>query len=137
NRNNRIITSGHVILQKLVCMTLWMEETGIRLRRFLLVAVVAFIAILLLANIFLIHYNNRILEHNRQLQRQAEQVKLNTLDVIRNLNLLDLGLRGYALVKEDRIVSAVDSASDNIGRVFNRLEAALTEQQFEMPHFYA
>lgn len=103
------------------------------LRGQLLYVVVALIGLLLVANILLIFRNSQVIEHNKKLQEEAEQIKVNTLDVIRNLHLLDLGLRGYALVKNSKlIVEPIDSVSAHKEIIFNNLETALASQGYPL-----
>ena len=99
----------------------------------LLYVVVALIGLLLVANILLIFKNSQVIEHNKKLQEEAAQIKVNTLDVIRNLHLLDLGLRGYALVKNSKlIIEPVDSVSANKELIFHNLETALSSQGYPL-----
>ncbi|MBL7859431.1 MAG: hypothetical protein JNM57_17190 [Cyclobacteriaceae bacterium] len=99
----------------------------------LLYVVVTLIGLLLVANIFLIYKNNQVIERNKQLQEEAERVKVNTLDIIRNLHLLDLGIRGYALVKNSKfIIEPIDTVSANKEKIFSDLKAALTDQGYPM-----
>jgi len=105
-------------------------------RKKLVLSIIILIGITLLANIYLIHQNNNTLEKNRQLQIETEKVKINTLDIIRTLHLLDIGIRGRALVNNDQIASAMDSARFRKNKIFNYLEDALSGQNFQMHEFY-
>ena len=67
---------------------------------------------------------------------QAEQIKVATLEVIRTLHLLDLGIRGVALVNSEQIGSAIDTARIWKVRDFNYLEKTLSRQNFPMQDFY-
>lgn len=102
---------------------------------FLLVGVVS---VLLLLNVALIYLNSQAIHHNKRIQEDAEKAKVNTLDVIRNLHLLDLGIRGFALVNNPTILSSVDSAVNNEKRIMDRLQESLEDQQYPyMRDFFA
>jgi signal transduction histidine kinase len=107
------------------------------LRGYVLASVVILIGILLLVNIFLIYENSRIIEKNKIRQEQAELVKVTTVDITRNLHLLDMAIRSYALVNKPRFFETMDSAAADRSRIFNRLETALISQEAPMAEFYA
>ncbi|HRJ31644.1 MAG TPA: ATP-binding protein [Cyclobacteriaceae bacterium] len=91
----------------------------------------AIIAILLIVSIYLSYQNTIILEQNRRIQDEAEQVKVRTSSIIRHLHLADLGLRGTALVPESRSLRlSTDTARRSMIDVFNYLEPVLNRQQF-------
>ncbi len=111
---------------------------NVRQRSYLLFSIVGLISSLLLLNVGLIYWNSLTLERNMKYQEEAQLARLNTLDLIRNLHLLDLGLRGYALVDNPTILMAIDTANINKSRVIIRLEQILAAQNFpEMDRFYA
>jgi signal transduction histidine kinase len=98
---------------------------------------VVFIIAGLLATLFIFSYrNSRFIDENLKARHQAQVVKLNTLDIIRSLHLMDLGLRGYALVSSDQIGSAYDSGRYRLGVILPALEKSLIAQNFNMPEFY-
>jgi signal transduction histidine kinase len=99
-------------------------------------AVVVVIAQLLGIQLLISYRNSRIIEENLNAHHQAQIVKLNTLDIIRTLHLMDLGIRGFALVPSPQIGSAYDSARHRLSVVLPRLEQSLKEQDFNMPEFY-
>lgn len=107
------------------------------LKGFILTGVVFLIGVLLLSNAFLIYQNSLIIEHNKNLQEEAERIKVNTIDLNRNLHLLDLGIRSYALVKKPRFFAVTDSAAAEEKRIFKRIEEPLLNQHFPMKDFYA
>lgn len=100
-------------------------------RSHLLFAVVSVIGILLAINAILIYQNSLSIERNQLLLKNAEQAKLNSLDVIRNIHLMDLALRGYALTGLEPQLAATDSARISHPKIFRRLRAALQAQQFD------
>ncbi|MEO7989898.1 MAG: ATP-binding protein [Chryseolinea sp.] len=99
-------------------------------RSTVLYGIVSLIAVLLLVNIGLIYLNSLIIERNKKNQEDAESAKLNTLDVIRNLHLLDLGIRGYALVNNPQLLGVTDSIHITQQKIFTRLENALLNQGY-------
>ena len=105
-------------------------------RRQIIISIVILIGFLLLGNIFLIYQNTLELEKNRKLKIEAEQIKVATLEVIRTIHLLDLGIRGVALVNSEQIGSAIDTARVWRVRNFNYLEKTLSTQNFPMKNFY-
>jgi len=107
------------------------------LKGFLLTGVVFLIGALLLGNAFLIYRNSLIIEHNKNLQEEAERIKVNTIDLSRNLHLLDLGIRSYALVRKPRFFAVTDTAVVEEKRILRRIEEPLLSQHFPMDEFYA
>ncbi len=102
----------------------------LKTRARILYAVVSVISILLAINALLIYQNSLSIERNQRLLENAEQAKLNSLDVIRNIHLMDLALRGYALTRQEEQLAATDSAKVNHPKIFKRLRAALQAQNF-------
>jgi signal transduction histidine kinase len=103
---------------------------------YILASVVILIGILLLVNIFLIYQNGIIIERNKNLQEEAERIKVNTIDITRNLHLADMAVRSYALVNKYRFFYTVDSAATESIQIFKRLEKPLLRQKFPMEEFY-
>jgi len=85
---------------------------------------------LLLINIFLIYFNNQVIEHNEQLQDQAEKVKVNIREVIRRIHQVDMGVRGYALIKAPNQLGAALSGMAAMDSVFIELKQSLTSQHY-------
>jgi signal transduction histidine kinase len=94
--------------------------------------VVGTITLLLIVQLIFSYRNSEIIEENLALRRQAQQVKVNTLDIIRTLHQLDIGLRGYALVPNSQLADPFDSAHIRIKSVFATLENELRAQHFNM-----
>lgn len=85
---------------------------------------------LLLINFFLLKENSKIIDENKEALQTAASVKVKLTEVISNLHLLDLGIRGYALVESKQIEGSYDSAINRWPRIQARLEYALKEQGF-------
>ncbi len=94
------------------------------------------ISLLLLINIVLINQNNRDIEYNKKLVEEAEKVKVNTLDIIRNIHQLDMGLRGIALINAPSQIEVFAQGIENKKNLFNALEPVLKSHQFPMEKFY-
>lgn len=99
--------------------------------------IVVVIIAMLLATLFLFSYrNSRIIEENLKARNQAQIVKLNTLDIIRSLHLMDLGIRGYALIPTEQIGESYDSGRVRFQKILPVLETSLAEQNFNMREFH-
>ncbi|HEX6890375.1 MAG TPA: hypothetical protein VF141_06775, partial [Chryseolinea sp.] len=107
-----------------------------RLKGYLLYIVVSLVGLLMLGNIYLIYLNNQVISSNKEQQEAAERIKLNTLDVIRSLHLLDLAIRSYTFVKGDHFLNAADIAIRDNTLAISRLEDPLKSQDFPMAEFY-
>lgn len=99
--------------------------------------VVILIGLLLLGNVYLIYENSQVIERNRASYETAENVKINTADILRNLHLLDMLLRSYALTKTERFLQDADSTFIDKDTIFNSIEGPLLLQGYPMEHFYA
>lgn len=106
------------------------------LRRYWLYGIVVIIALLILADIYLIYRNNCIITFNKNQQEKAEQVKVNTSEVMRSLHLLDLAVRSYAFVNNQHYKDAVQIATIDRNKSLEKLEGSLREQDFSMDKFY-
>lgn len=91
---------------------------------------VILIILSLLAELFLTYENNQIIEKNDLLQKEAERAKIAIVDVIRNVHLLDLGFRGYALAPGKLTYSPMDTAALKKDPIFTTLEHSLKELGF-------
>ncbi|HEY5918760.1 MAG TPA: HAMP domain-containing sensor histidine kinase [Chryseolinea sp.] len=107
-----------------------------RLKGYLLYIVVSLVGLLMLGNIYLIYLNNHVISSNKEQQEVAERIKLNTLDVIRSLHLLDLAIRSYTFVKGDHFLNAANKAIRDNTLAISRLEDPLKSQNFPMAEFY-
>ncbi len=101
-------------------------------RQYLLYGVVITVALLLLVNVYLIYENSRVISYNVGMQKETEQVKLNTLDIIRNLHQVDMGLRGYALIYSEVEHEIVTKSYRDKDVVFASLERSLKKQNYPM-----
>ncbi|WPP51209.1 sensor histidine kinase [Catalinimonas niigatensis] len=100
-------------------------------------SLVLIISILLLFHFFLTSRNTNIIDKNTEIKKEAEIIKVKTGDIIRALHLMDLGIRGYALLPNQANLGAYDSAIYYLESTFVYLEDALAPQQFPMEDFYS
>jgi signal transduction histidine kinase len=107
----------------------------LKYRKKVVYLLVAIIAICLMTELFLMYRNSKVLQRSLAVQREAEAVKVNTLDIIRNVHLLDLGLRGYAIDQVNAMKSPMDSALANKGRIFLRVQKSLTFLNYPVEEF--
>lgn len=100
--------------------------------------VVGVISVLLLAVILLTYYNTGIIHKNRELQREAETIKLYTEQIGKStIHGIDIGLRGYAILREDRFFSPVDSAFLRKDSILSNIEYRLVKQNYpQLEEFY-
>lgn len=88
--------------------------------------VVILIGGLLLADIFLTNYNNNTLDQGRKTRSEITTVRLYYDQVGKVIiHSLDIGLRGYALVREDRFVAPMNNAYVWRDSIYQHLEDAL------------
>lgn len=98
--------------------------------------VVIIIGLLLLANIYLIYENSQVIERNKSTYEKAERVKVHTADILRQLHLIDMLQRSYALTKTTRFLETADSAIFTKDSLFYLVEQPLLSQNFPMEKFY-
>jgi signal transduction histidine kinase len=108
---------------------------GVNMRIYLAVAT---IAILLVLDITFTQHNNAILHESLHLQAETEQVKLYYDHIGRMvIQATDLGLRGYALMPEDRLGSPMDHALSWKDSIFDNVEKPLLKMHYDMTQFHA
>jgi hypothetical protein len=91
---------------------------------------IAFITTLLIANFYVTKRNNRIIEENRQLQHQADRVKITVSQfAIIIIHNLDLGLRSYALFKDEKYLYPLYVANRDKDSIMQVVEHALIDNK--------
>jgi signal transduction histidine kinase len=106
--------------------------TNNRVEKYAIHALMVSIAGLLLLNIFLIYRNSRVIEINKQLQEEAEKTKVNTIDIIRTIHQIDMGLRAYALIGAQSQLKVVNDGYPRLDTIFTNLNRSLAMQKFPM-----
>lgn len=100
--------------------------------------IVALISLLLVANIFLTIYNNRIIQRNKKLQQEAETIKLYTEQIGKStIHGIDIGIRGYAIMQNAQFFSPVDSAILRKDSILHNVESRLIRQNYDLTEFHA
>ncbi|HEY0744157.1 MAG TPA: ATP-binding protein [Chryseosolibacter sp.] len=108
---------------------------NIKYRKKAVYFLVSTIVLCLVAELVLMHRNNKVLQRSIEIQQEAEAVKVNTLDIIRNVHLLDLGIRGYALDQIESMKSSMDTAFANKERIFLRVQKSLSFLGYPVQEF--
>jgi signal transduction histidine kinase len=99
--------------------------------------VVALISLLLASNIFFTINNNRIIQRNKDLQQEAEAIKLYTEQIGKStIHGIDIGIRGYAIMQNAQFFSPVDSAILRKDSILNNVEFRLKKQNYDLTEFY-
>ncbi len=88
--------------------------------------------ILLILNFFLLKEDSQVIDQNKVKIEDASLVKVKMTEVISNIHLLDLGIRGYALSGMRQIENSIDSANTNRGKIHATLAGILKKQGFSM-----
>lgn len=103
------------------------------------VIAVAAIAIAQLVNMGLTIRNTRIIAVNNELRQEVDQVKRRTSEIINStIHSIDLGVRGYALTKEDKLLDPYTNVSKSNLTLFEELESLLKKQGYtDLGKFYA
>lgn len=94
--------------------------------------IVALISVLLVANVALTYYNNEIIKQNHAIQSQVEKVKLYYDQIGKSvIHSLDIGLRGYYIVRTPALVAPMDNAINVKDSILQNVELPLKELQFD------
>lgn len=108
-----------------------MKADGITYRFRNLYPIAGITTLLLMTSIYLAYRNSQTIQSSRQMHDEAREIAVSTNNIIRYLHLADIGLRGYALVKENpQIRNASDTAKLEIKETFQILDESLAAQSF-------
>ena len=95
------------------------------------------ITTLLILNVLATRYHTEIMEKNRLLQRQSEEIKVTisqfAIVIIHNL---DLGLRGYALFGDEKYLYPMKFAAEDKDSIMNVVESSLALQHYPLEEFH-
>jgi CHASE3 domain sensor protein len=95
------------------------------------------ITTLLILNFVLTSRNNEVIEENRVLQRQAEQIKVTISQfAIRIIHNLDLGLRSYALFNDKKYLYPLNVAMNEKDSILRSVEESLKSQSYPLDEFF-
>ncbi|MGC3945967.1 MAG: HAMP domain-containing sensor histidine kinase [Chryseolinea sp.] len=108
------------------------------LRTNFLYLVVILIGGLLLADIFLTHYNNKTLKQSRETRSEIARVRRYYDQVGKVIiHSLDIGLRGYAIIREERFATPMNNAFVWRDSIYQNLDVALEKLHFQSPDYPA
>lgn len=94
--------------------------------------IVGIISILLVANVALTYYNNEIIKQNHTVQSKVDRIRL-YYDAIGKsiIHSLDIGLRGYYIVRTPEFVAPMDNAIHVKDSLLESIEVPLREVHFD------
>lgn len=100
---------------------------------------VSAIIVILIANMGVSLRNAMVMRETNELKKTVDEVKQKTSDIITNtIHGIDLGVRGYALTKDEKLLDPYLQVQKSNGPLFKDLEALLQKQGYtELPKFYS
>lgn len=98
-----------------------------RLGGYWIYIIVAITSLSLVANIFVIHRNNLRVRRIALMEQNAANAKFCVQELLRNIHMLDVGIRGYAISKNPAMLVPFDSANARKSRLLMKTELALIE----------
>ena len=94
--------------------------------------IVCLISILLVTNVVLTYYNNKIIKRNHNVQSQVEKVKVYYDQIGKSIiHSLDIGLRGYYIVRTPAFVAPMDNAISVKDSLLHYVESPLKQLQYK------
>ncbi|MDJ1486272.1 hypothetical protein QNI16_37670 [Cytophagaceae bacterium YF14B1] len=105
------------------------------INRHLLGASAAIIIVLLSANIVISSINRDIMNENRQLEKQTEQVKKAVFQSLYLIHNADLALRGYVAFKDSRYLPPLQFAYEDRDSIYQTIEVPLSLQNYPLEEF--
>ncbi len=93
--------------------------------------IVLAIGAILIASMLMAIRNKATIERNSALQQQSDLIKELTKEILsETMHGLDIGLRGFSLVKEESMLVPYRKAIDKNGPIFKELESQLAQQKY-------
>jgi signal transduction histidine kinase len=94
--------------------------------------IVVLISLLLVANVLLTYHNNAIIKQNQNIQSQTERAKIFYDQIGKSvIHSLDIGLRGYYIVRTPALASPMDNAVNVMDSILENLETSLRQLQYD------
>jgi signal transduction histidine kinase len=94
--------------------------------------IVGLISILLVTNVALTYYNNEIIKQNHNIQSQVDKVKIYYDQIGKSvIHSLDIGLRGYYIVRTPEFVVPMDNAVFVMDSILKNVELPLRQLQYD------
>jgi CHASE3 domain sensor protein/putative methionine-R-sulfoxide reductase with GAF domain len=103
-------------------VTAWLKKNTLYLAIFL-------ILFLMLVTSFFAFRNQQILKETERLSKESDRVIVKTNDLVRYLNQLDLGLRGYALTKDEKSLDLFTFAVAHHPRELDSIRTFMTKHE--------
>lgn len=98
--------------------------------------IVGLISALLITNVVLTYFNNDIIKDNHNIQSQVERVKLYYDEIGKSvIHSLDIGLRGYYIVRTPEFVAPMDNAVHVKDSLLKNIELTLTQLGYDSPRY--
>jgi len=98
--------------------------------------IVGVISVLLVTNVALTYYNNEIIKQNHNIQSEVEKVKLYYDQIGKSIiHSLDIGLRGYYIVRTAAFVAPMDNAMHVKDSLLQNVELPLMELDYNNPEY--
>lgn len=98
--------------------------------------IVALISILLVANVVLTYHNNAIIKRNQNIQSQVEKVKIFYDQIGKSIiQSLDIGLRGYYIIRTPALVAPMDNAVAVMDSIFENVEVPLRQLNYDQTEY--
>ena len=98
--------------------------------------IVGLISVLLVTNVVLTYYNNDIIKENHDIQSQVERVKLYYDEIGKSvIHSIDIGLRGYYIVRTPEFVAPMDNAISVKDSVLLKIEENLRVLNYDDPAY--
>ena len=98
--------------------------------------IVGLISVLLVTNVVLTYYNNDIIKENHDIQSQVERVKLYYDEIGKSvIHSLDIGLRGYYIVRTPEFVAPMDNAIHVKDSILLKIEENLRVLKYDDPEY--
>jgi CHASE3 domain sensor protein len=93
--------------------------------------IIVFIGLALVISVVFSIRNNYIIQRNHELQQQTELVKQRTQEILmRTMHGLDLGVRGFGLTKDDKLLIPYQEAVTTTSVTFRQLDSLLNIQEY-------
>jgi signal transduction histidine kinase len=98
---------------------------------------VVLVSTLLSLSIFYTFYNQKVIDSNQEIYQRAEEIRSNVSEILwGTIHGVDIGLRGYALIPENRFLDPLELALAEKDSLFQMVEKDLLGQNFPMASFY-
>lgn len=93
--------------------------------------IIVVIGVSLVASMSLAIRNNYVIVENHALQQQTQRISSLTQEILsKTMHGLDLGVRGYALTKDENMLRPYDEALLTTPTIFRRLDSLLQKQEY-------